>query len=302
LFLLEPRPELQVIGRASDGLEAVQKAAELQPDLIVLDIGLPKLSGLEAATRILKLSPPYKILFLSQETSSEVVQEALSLGARGYVHKLGVGKELLVAIEAILAGRQFIGSGLMDYRRRKGETRSLFRHEVQFYSDDAVFLESFAQFIAAALKAGNPAIVIATKSHLDALLQRLKTEGVDVDTAIENGNLVRLDVFETLSTFMVNDMPDPDRFFEVADGLFEAASKAAKGGQARIAACGECAPLLCAEGKPQAALRLEQLWDQVAKTHEVDVLCGYALSSFHGDQGQHFLESICSEHSAIHSG
>src|SRR5271169_5281497 len=169
--MLEKRPELQVIGRVSDGFEAVQKAEELQPDLILLDIGLPSLSGIESARRIRKLSPESKILFLSQESSADVVQEALSLGAVGYVIKAYAGSELLAAVEAVLQGKQFVGCGLaghnctsatdayttgrLSHREslpslapRKGKiTRS---HEAQFYSDDASFLVGFTRFIEAA--------------------------------------------------------------------------------------------------------------------------------------------------------
>jgi DNA-binding NarL/FixJ family response regulator len=103
--------ELQVICEVSDGLEAVQKAEELQPDLIILDIGLPNLNGIEAARRIRKLSPQSKILFVSQESSADVIEEALSLGAMGYVIKARAGSELLVAMEAVREGRQFVSSG-----------------------------------------------------------------------------------------------------------------------------------------------------------------------------------------------
>jgi DNA-binding NarL/FixJ family response regulator len=109
---LSTRPELQVISEASDGLEAVQKAAELQPDLIVLDIGLPSLNGIEAARRIRKLAPNSKILFLSQESSAEVVQEALSVGAMGFVVKAHAGSELLAAVEAVLRNQQFVSRTL----------------------------------------------------------------------------------------------------------------------------------------------------------------------------------------------
>jgi DNA-binding NarL/FixJ family response regulator len=102
------RPGLQIIGEASDGLEAVQKASELQPDLIVLDIGLPSLNGIEAGRRIRKLSPRAKILFLSQESSAEVVQEALSLGALGFVIKMHAAGDLLLAVEAVLRNEQFV--------------------------------------------------------------------------------------------------------------------------------------------------------------------------------------------------
>ena len=88
---LEKVPELQVVGIGSDGLAAVQKAEELQPDLILLDIGLPKLNGIEAARRIRRVSPETKILFVSQESSADVVREALGTGASGYVVKSDAG-------------------------------------------------------------------------------------------------------------------------------------------------------------------------------------------------------------------
>src|SRR5258705_9795883 len=90
-------PELLVVGVASDGLEGVQKAEELQPDLVLLDIGLPSLNGIEAGRRIRTLSPKSKIIFVTQESSAELVQEALSLGALGYVVKARAGSELLAA-------------------------------------------------------------------------------------------------------------------------------------------------------------------------------------------------------------
>ena len=109
---LAKRPGLQIVGEVSDGLEAVHKAEELQPDLIVLDIGLPTLNGIEAARRIRKLSPKSKILFLSQESSDDVVQESLGLGVGGFVVKAHAGSELLAAVEAIGEGRRFISAGL----------------------------------------------------------------------------------------------------------------------------------------------------------------------------------------------
>lgn len=110
---LGKRPELQVICEVSDGLVAVQKAKELQPDLIVLDIGLPTLNGMEGAGRIRKLAPESKILILSQESSADVVQEALSVGALGYVVKAHAGTELLAAVDAVCQGMQFVSKGII---------------------------------------------------------------------------------------------------------------------------------------------------------------------------------------------
>ncbi len=300
--MLQVRPELQVICETSDGPEAVLKAEELKPDLIVLDIGLPKLNGIEAARRIRQLSPSSKIVFLSQNNDLDVVRAAFGTGAQGYVSKTDARSELLPAVDAVLRGRQFVSSSLKDYEftNTAGE-KAPHRHEVQFYSDDAVLLDSFSRFIAVALKTGDAAIVVATESHREALALRLKAQGLDVDAATQQGKYIQLDVGKALSTFMVNDMPDAARFFEVAGGLFGAAAKAAKGEHSRVVACGECSPLLWVQGKPDAAIRLEQLWDEAATTFEVDTLCGYALSSFHGEEDKHVFLSICAEHSAVYS-
>ena len=109
-LLLRSRPEWQVIAEASDGQEAVQKAEELKPDLILLDFRLPKVNGIEAAQQIRQLSPNSKIIFLSQNKDPEVVRAALGTGALGYVRKIDAGRELLLAVDAVLGGERFISS------------------------------------------------------------------------------------------------------------------------------------------------------------------------------------------------
>jgi CheY-like chemotaxis protein len=109
---LREEPDLQIVGEVSDGLEAVRQAEKLKPDLILLDIGLPTLTGLEAARQIHKLAPESRIVFLTQESSADVVQEALNLGAWGYVVKTRAAIDLLPAVEAVLEGRRFVSGGL----------------------------------------------------------------------------------------------------------------------------------------------------------------------------------------------
>ena len=112
--MLQKQPGLQLVGEASDGLEAVQRARELQPDLILLDVGLPSINGIEAARRIRELSPRTKILFVSEGSSPDVAEAALATGARGYVIKSDAGTELLPAVEAVLRGESFMSTSLNE--------------------------------------------------------------------------------------------------------------------------------------------------------------------------------------------
>jgi DNA-binding NarL/FixJ family response regulator len=313
---LQKRSDLRIVFEASDGLEAVHKAEELQPELILLDIGLPRLNGIEAARRIRDLAPSSKIIFLSENYSSDVAQVALDLGARGYVVKADAGRELLPAIQAVIEGKHFVSA------RLAGQVVASFhspqtavdlsgnilthlpsqqspRHEVQFYTDDAAFLDGFTRFISTALKAGNAVIIAVTEAHRNELLRKIEIQGLDITRAINEGICIALDPREILAKVMVNGLPDPVRFWEVAGHLIEKATKACKGEHPGVAACGECAPSLWLEGKEDAAIQLEALWHQAAETCGVSILCGYPLASFRSEEDRHVFSRICQMHSDV---
>ena len=205
-------------------------------------------------------------------------------------------------MDAVLGGKQFFSSSVKGHQfDDTSAENAAHRHEVQFYSDDALLLDTFARFIAVALKSGRAAIVVITESHRDGLVSRLKAQGSDIDAATQQGTYIQLDVNKTFSTFMVNDMPDSARFHPIAVGLIEAAAKAARQQHHGVVVCGEGTSVLWAEGKADAAIRVEQLWDELGKTFGLDILCGYALRSFHGEEDEHVFQSICAEHSAVYS-
>ena len=179
------------------------------------------------------------------------MQEALNSGAKGYVVKANAGSELLPAIAAVLQGEKFLSKGLsgrfstdvaenrvpdpIGYPAHSAPLASRIRHSprghaVQFYADDASLVVGFTSFIETALETGNAVAVIATENHQQTILQRLEADGVDVVGAIDERRYIPLDVDETLSTFMVNDKPDPVRFQKAVGDLFAAA----KGKKARI--------------------------------------------------------------------
>lgn len=323
---LKPETDWHIVGESSDGPETVQKAKELTPDLILLDIGLPKLNGIEAARQLRELLPHSKVLFLSGLRDPDVVREAMRTGASGYVVKSDAAVELFKAIQDILRGKQFLSSRISEFiskdttdsqtpngpnreenligspvpdAARKTATPAC--HEVQFYSNDSQLLGRVTYFVGAALMAGNAAIVVATKRLRDTLLRRLKEYGVAVDAAIQRGCFVSLDAADALSMFMVNDRPEPARFFEGFGKLIAAVSKAATAEHPRVAVFGEGVAVLWSEGNADGAIEVEKLSSELVKIHNVDILCAYP-STLHIQEDSQAFNAICKEHSAVRVG
>jgi DNA-binding NarL/FixJ family response regulator len=298
---LQTQPEFAIIGQVSDGLEAVQQAQELQPDLVLLDIGLPTLNGIEVARRIREVAPTSRILFVTENRSPDIAEEALSTGACGYMVKSDAASELLPATRAVLEGKRFVSSTLRSHKFTDiSAANAPHRHELLFFSDDAVLLDRFTRFVAAALKGDNAAIAVVTKSHRESLRQRLKADRVDIDRAIQQGTFILLDVADTLAALLVDGSLDPVRFLEDFSRLILKASKAAKAEYPRVSFCGECIGHLWAEGETDAALRLEQGCNELAKTHDVDLLCAYPLRELR-DEDEDLINSIYAEHSVASS-
>ena len=316
--VLQNKPGFEITSEASDGLEAVQNAGELKPDLVILDIGLPTVNGIEAARRILRILPACKILFLTQESSAVMVQEALSFGPLGYVVKVRAAADLPRAIETVCQGRRFVSQGLSEHDldtpmntapadilrpqprvSLAPENEVTRRHDVAFYSDNASLVTGLTRFILDALKIGKPVILIATEPHRKGVLLQLLACGVDLASAMEQGLFRALDSEETLARFMVNDLPDPAQFRKVASDLFATAAKAAQTEGLGVAACGECAPVLWQQGKADAAIQVERLWDDVARSSNVDTLCTYVTENLPCEPDPHVYSKICAQHTAV---
>jgi PAS domain S-box-containing protein len=172
-------------------------------------------------------------------------------------------------------------------------------HSVQFYEDDSFLVEGLSRFIGAAILAGDSAIVIATRAHRDALSEHLASKGLDLEAAIRQGRFLSLDAAETLGQFMVNGQPSASRFHATVGSLIRQLSGGVQGEQRRIAAFGEMVALLWAEGKPDAALELERLWNGLSETHTFQLHCAYPMSLFSQAGDAADMEKICREHSSV---
>lgn len=111
---LELEGDLKIVAVATEGLQAVQSAETLQPDVILMDINMPEMNGIEAAKKIRVLSPSSKIVFLSEASNYEFVSAAFELGGSGYILKSDSGKDLVAGIRAVLQGRRFVSRSLRD--------------------------------------------------------------------------------------------------------------------------------------------------------------------------------------------
>ncbi len=172
-------------------------------------------------------------------------------------------------------------------------------HTVQFYSDDGFLIDSISQFIGTSLLAGSAAIVIATKAHRDGIARRLKERGMDLAGALKQGRYVVLDPDETLSRLLVDGWPDEVRFAALMGEVIERAKASSGENCSDVAIFGEMVSLLWSEGKCDAAIRLEQLWNNLAKTHAFSLRCAYPITGFdHHEHHEPFVR-ICTEHSDV---
>jgi signal transduction histidine kinase/ActR/RegA family two-component response regulator len=168
-------------------------------------------------------------------------------------------------------------------------------HFVQFYEADGFLLNSLSGFIGRAIHADDGALVVATGVHRNGLDELLQANGLDVTTAKARGQYLSLDAAETLSKFMVDGAPEPGRFNEFMGGVIASVTD----GRPRISAFGEMVALLWAEGNHAAAIRLEELWNDLQRTHSFSLFCAYPMNGLSGEKFIEATSSVCKVHSRV---
>jgi PAS domain S-box-containing protein len=180
--------------------------------------------------------------------------------------------------------------------RVSGDERPAAGHRVQFYDDDGFLVDEVARYIGAGLGAGEAGIVIATAAHRGALDERLHANGIDVAAARAHGRYVTLDAAVTLAGFMVDGRPDEARFVAAIGDTIE---RAAAGGQRPVRAFGEMVALLWLDGKHDASLALEKLWNALAQRLPFTLVCAYPLRAFRDPGAGRLFRDVCDAHSRV---
>jgi DNA-binding NarL/FixJ family response regulator len=302
LSRLERWPRLQVVGEASDGREAVEKSLELQADLIVLDIGLPNVNGIEVARQILQKLPNARILFCSENRSPEVAGEALRAGGAGYLLKSDAGRELPAAVTSMIWGKRFVSRAFSGHAFPEASDSGLVRdhrHVVQFYMDDVVLLDELAALLTSAVGQGRSVAVIVTPSHRIGLEKRLLGHGGKVSEATLNGRFCMLDADQTLSEFMDPTGPSRERFLSQFEKILRTLTAASAAADGEVLLFGEMVAVLWAQTRYDAAIRLEELWNELALTSSFDLYCAYPAEGFRGELPGGGYADICAQHSHV---
>ena len=167
-------------------------------------------------------------------------------------------------------------------------------HFVQMYQDEAAFLETLEGFIAGGLLSGDSVIVIGTPLHIHSLDERLVHHGIDVDEERRNGGYIVPDAQETLDKFIVDGLPDEDKFHQTINEVLKQARRNSR----RVRAFGEMVALLWADGYDEATIQLERLWHCLVREEEFTLFCAYPKTGF-VEPSDHTIQTICETHSRV---
>jgi DNA-binding NarL/FixJ family response regulator len=286
-----------VVGELTDGAEAVREASRLKPDVVILDISLQNVNGIEAARRIFTANPDARILFLTAQRSREIAEAALATGARGDLLKTEAGGKLELAVETVINGGWFISPGLPDevVHTTRRKRHFPWRHDAVFHSSEPALIDDYVRFAEDSLESGKVVIMAATPDRLGRVQAGLESHGVAVGRAVDEGRYVQIDATDASEPGF-----DKDEELRRSAAFFCGMPETA-GADRRVAACGAVAPPVWRAGQTGTRVELERFWNERVRTFGADLFCGYLLgeSRVPGDDYDAFRQ-ICGCHQDVH--
>jgi len=283
-----------VIAVARDGYEALDLAQGLAPDLIVLDIVMPRLDGFQVAARIQELGLPARVVVMTSHDDDDYVEQAFRAGARGFVHKTRLAVDLIRALDHVHDGRFFLPS--LPSLLAVADSGA---HAVQFHSYDRRFILGVGDLIDRALRRGHVAAVVATAAVRAGVAERLQSHGWNVGDAGDYGRYHAMDAAASLAGIMRDGRPDPERLGDSIAALERLRVETADPADDRLTLVGEIAVPLLLNGDAHGAMEIERLWNALTRNLPWLGVCCYPLSCFADLPTPHLFHEVCAEHGAV---
>src|ERR1700677_4628712 len=293
------RSRFEVVAAVMNGRAALDAAAKFDPDLVVLDIAMPELNGIQVARELRRIGSRARIAFPTMYRDDDYLAAAFESCALGFVYKSQLHSDLIPAIDHALAGYRFVSPQGFVGQMEATPLMTWFRpdhgfHTMQFYRDEQDRLAGGIDYVVAALKASATVIFVDSKAHLSGLMQQLEALGLGAAM----GHFVALDVHrDVLPYIIVGGRADVGRMTTLFD---DAAKRTPSPGQndRRLALAGEIAPGLWAEGLLEAALEVERLTDGFVHARSASVFCTYPAEWLYNTSHHRAMESLCKFHTS----
>jgi len=284
-----------VVATARDGLEAIDLAQRLAPDLILLDIVMPGLDGLQVAARLQELDLPSRVVVMtSHADDDDYVELAFQAGARGFVRKMRLATDLERALDHVHDGRLFLPSlGTLPTVAGSGA------HAVQFHSYDGRFIQGVSDLANRALRRGHVVAVVATPAVRGRVAERLQQYGWHAGELGEYGRYHAMDAEESLAGVMRDGRPDPQRLGESVAALERLRLEAADIVDPRLTLIGEIAVPLVLDGHMEEALEIERVWNRLTRALPWLGVCCYPKACFDDLTAPQPFHEVCGEHGFI---
>lgn len=289
-------PRFDVVAAVADGRAALEAAARTNPDLLLTDISMPGLNGLDLARELKQRKSPAKVVFLTAHEDDDYISEALAIGANGYVTKSRIHSDLIPALNVGLAGQYFISPHAFVGAQKCGDCD----HVMEFHFEERAFFHRTAESVAIALSKGDVVFMFLSRVGLGCVTERLVAAGVSVIQAMSAGRYIALCI-ESVFPFLLHDgWPDPRRFeayFSCA--LAKAAARARQNGaQARVFS-DLLAALLRLHYDAGVTVQVEAMWNDLVRRHSCVVHCGCPAMHLGAGKSRQPLSRICNEHSNV---